>query len=367
MTTATQAPDRFVVRRSTAPATDEHRAQVLAEPGFGRFFTDHMARVSWDVDRGWHDRRVEPYGPLALSPATAALHYGQEVFEGLKVYRHPDGSAWAFRPGANARRMRRSARRLALPEVSEDDFVDAVAALVAVDREWVPDSGEASLYVRPFLFGSEAFVGVRPSREAELVVIASPAGPYFPRGVAPVDIYVSTRDTRANRGGTGAAKCGGNYAASLSPQLAAKAAGFDQVCYLDAETGTLLEEIGTMNLVVVRADGTAVTPELSGSILEGVTRGSVLRLLADSGHEVQERALPLAEVVDGLRTGEVAEVFATGTAAVVMPVGRLAGEDFDLTVGDGGAGPVTTAVRAALTDIQHGRAADPYGWMRRLA
>ncbi|MDM7856558.1 branched-chain amino acid aminotransferase [Cellulomonas alba] len=366
MTTTAPAAPVFPLRRSTSPASDEARAAALAEPGFGRYFTDHMARVSWDAERGWHDHRVEPYGPLTLDPATSVLHYGQEVFEGLKAYRHADGSVWAFRPRENARRLRESARRLALPELPESDFVAAVEALVRADAPWVPAGDEASLYVRPFLFASEPFVGVRASRRAELVVIASPAGPYFPRGLAPVSIWVSPDQHRAARGGTGAAKGGANYAASLAPQVDAAARGFDQVCYLDARTGSLLEEIGTMNVAVVRADGEVVTPPLGGTILAGVTRASLLRLLADAGHRVSERRLPLAEVVDGLRSGEVVEVLACGTAAVVTPVGRLAGDGFDLTVGDGSPGPLTAWARATLTDLQHGRAPDPYGWLHRL-
>jgi len=362
MTTTTAFP----VHRSAVPASDDARAAALADPGFGRFFTDHMSRVSWDADRGWHDHRVEPYGPLALDPATAVLHYGQEVFEGLKAYRHPDGSVWTFRPRENARRLRESARRFALPEVSEDDFVAAVDALVRADEAWVPSGAEASLYLRPFLFASESFVGVRASRRAELVVIASPAGPYFPRGLAPVSIWVSPDQHRAADGGTGAAKGGANYAASLAPQVDAASRGFDQVCYLDAATGSLLEEIGTMNVAVVRSDGEVVTPPLSGTILAGVTRSSLLRLLSDAGHRVSERPLPLAEVVDGLRSGDVVEVLACGTAAVVTPVGRLAGAGFDLTVGDGTPGPVTAWARATLTDVQHGREPDPYGWLHRV-
>jgi branched-chain amino acid aminotransferase len=364
--TVTVADDAFAVRRTDRPLPDEERAAALAAPRFGTVFTDHMARATWTAGDGWHDRRIEPYGPLHLDPAAAVLHYAQEVFEGLKAYRHADGSVWTFRPWANAARFAASARRIALPELPEEDFLGAITALVREDLAWVPTGEEMSLYLRPFMFASERFLGVRPSLAAEFLVIASPVGPYFAGGVHPVSIWVAEDYHRAGTGGTGAAKFGGNYAASLLPQQVAHAKGFDQVCFLDAATSTTLEELGGMNVFVVHADGRVATPELTGTILEGVTRSSILRLLADAGHEVAERRITLEEVQRGLADGSVAEVFACGTAAVVTPIGRLAGEGFDLTVGDGGSGPVTTRVRAQLTDIQYGRAADPHGWMHRL-
>lgn len=361
----TSAP-AFAVRRTTTPVPDAERAAALAAPRFGTVFTEHMSRISWSQADGWHGRRVEPYGPLQLDPATAVLHYAQEIFEGLKAYRYPDGSVWTFRPQANAERFQRSARRLALPELATDDFLGAIAALVGVDEPWVPSGEETSLYLRPFMYASESFLGVRPSLEAEFLVIASPVGPYFAGGVQPVAIWVSQEHHRAGAGGTGAAKCGGNYAASLLPQQEAYAKGFEQVCFLDASTNTLLEELGGMNVFVVHADGRVVTPALSGSILEGVTRSSIVQILTDAGHEVSEADVPLASLLAGLADGSVTEVFACGTAAVVTPIGRLAGEGFDHTVGDGAAGPVTMRVRAELTDIQYGRATDRHGWMHRL-
>jgi branched-chain amino acid aminotransferase len=366
-TTAPTAAGLFDVRRSDAPTPDADREAALVSPRFGTVFTDHMARVSYANGTGWHDRRVEKYGPLQLDPATAVLHYAQEIFEGLKAYRHDDGSVWTFRPQANAARFARSARRLALPELSEADFLGAIEALVATDVDWVPTGGEKSLYLRPFMYASESFLGVRPSLEAEFLVIASPVGPYFAGGVRPVSIWVAEDYHRAGAGGTGAAKCGGNYAASLLPQQEAYDKGFEQVCFLDASTNTLVEELGGMNVFTVRADGSVVTPALSGSILEGVTRSSILRLLADAGHEVSEAELPLAQLRADIASGDVREVFACGTAAVITPIGRLGGADFDLTVADGGAGAVTSRVRTQLTDIQYGRAADPHGWMHRLA
>ncbi len=365
-TTATGA-GAFEQHLATAPRSAQVRAALIAAPGFGTVFSDHMARITWTADGGWADRRVEPYGPLQVDPAAAVLHYGQEIFEGLKAYRHADGSVWTFRPEANAARFAASARRLALPELSEADFLGAIVALVQTDRDWVPAGDETSLYLRPFMFASETFLGVRPSREVEFLVIASPVGPYFAGGVRPVSIWVDQQFHRAGPGGTGAAKCGGNYAASLLPQQQAYARGCDQVCFLDAATGTYLEELGGMNVMLVGADGSVTTPALSGTILEGVTRASILTMLRDEGRTVVERAISLPELRAGLESGAIAEVFACGTAAVVTPIGRLAGDGFDLTVGDGTTGPVTTSVRTALTDIQYGRSADTAGWMHRVA
>jgi branched-chain amino acid aminotransferase len=356
----------FELRRTETPTPDAEREAALVAPRFGTVFTDHMARISYRQGEGWHHRRVEKYGPLLLDPATAVLHYAQEIFEGLKAYKHADGSIWTFRPQANAARFANSARRLALPALPEADFLGAIEALVGVDRDWVPGGEEKSLYLRPFMYASESFLGVRPSLEAEFLVIASPVGPYFAGGVKPVSIWVAQDYHRAGAGGTGAAKCGGNYAASLLPQQEAYDKGFEQVCFLDASTNTLVEELGGMNVFVVKADGSVVTPELSGSILEGVTRSSILRLLADAGHEVSEAPLPIDELRAGISDGSVSEIFACGTAAVITPIGRLGGADFDLTVAGGGAGDVTMRIREQLTDIQYGRAADPHGWMYRL-
>lgn len=365
--TTPSSVDLFEITRTDTPVPEEQREAALASPKFGTVFTEHMARITYSNESGWTGRRVEKYGPLLMDPATAVLHYGQEIFEGMKAYRHADGSVWTFRPRDNAARFTRSARRLALPELPEADFLGAIEALVATDLAWVPSGEETSLYLRPFMYASETFLGVRPSLEAEFLVIASPVGPYFAGGVRPVSIWVDQEYHRAGAGGTGAAKCGGNYAASLLPQQLAYAKGFEQVCFLDASTNTQLEELGGMNVFVVHADGSVATPPVSGSILEGVTRSSILRLLTDAGHEVSERQIPLTELREGLADGSVREVFACGTAAVMTPIGRLASDDFDLTVGDGEAGPVTTRIRAELTDIQYGRATDRHGWLHRLA
>ena len=357
---------RWIVRRSDNPRTREQREALLRELRFGTEFTDHLARAVWTPEKGWHDLTVQPYGPITLDPGSAVLHYAQEVFEGLKAYRHKNGSVWAFRPEANARRFMRSAHRLALPVLEEADFLGSLEALVRVDHEWVPSEAGASLYLRPFMFASERFLGVRPSRLVEYMVIASPVGPYFTHGFTPVSIWVANDFHRSGPGGTGAAKCGGNYAASLLPQQVAYDNGCEQVCFLDAATGTLLEELGGMNMFVVGSDGSVSTPALTGTILEGVTRDSIIQLLADAGRRVDERSITLQELKDGIRSGEVAEVFACGTAAVITPIGRLVGEGFDLTVADGRPGSTTTTLHRQLTDIQYGRAVDPHGWMRRL-
>ncbi len=357
----------FEVTSTDTPTPDAEREAALEHPKFGTVFTDHMARITWRQADGWVNRRIEKYGPLQLDPATAVLHYAQEIFEGMKAYKHADGSIWTFRPEENAARFARSAHRLALPALSMDDFIGSITALVRTDVAWVPSGEDSSLYLRPFMFASERFLGVRPAVEVEYLVIASPVGPYFAGGVKPVSIWVSEDYHRAGPGGTGAAKCGGNYAASLYPQVEAQQHGCDQVCFLDSTTNSYLEELGGMNVFVVMADGSVHTPELTGSILEGVTRSSILRLAADKGREVVERRIRLAELVAGLADGTVREVFACGTAAVVTPVGRLAGGTFDHTVADGEPGELTMEIRGELTDIQYGRAADRHGWMRRLA
>lgn len=358
--------ERWQVRLSSHPRPAEERIEDLRAPKFGTVFTDHLAHAVWTPEEGWHDRRVEAYAPITLDPASSVLHYGQEVFEGLKAYRYPDGTIRSFRPEQNARRFARSARRLALPELTEDDFLGSLVALVRTDAEWVPDGEGTSLYLRPFMFASERYLGVRPGQFVDYMVIASPVGPYFTKGFTPVAIWVSEDYHRSGPGGTGEAKCGGNYAASLLPQQIAYAHGCEQVCFLDAATRSIIEELGGMNIFVVGSDGSVSTPALTGTILEGVTRASIIQLLRDAGRDVQERTITLGEVQDGIRTGAIAEVFACGTAAVITPIGRLKGEGFDLTVGDGAPGDITTRLHRQLTDIQYGRAEDPHGWMRRL-
>lgn len=358
--------EAFRVVANPAPASNAERAAALAEMSFGKQFTDHMARVTWTEGEGWHDRRVEAYGPLTLDPAAAVLHYGQEVFEGLKAYKWADGSVWTFRPEANAERLARSAWRLALPQLPVEDFLGSIEALVRTDAAWVPGAQESSLYLRPYMFAQEAFLGVRPAKHVEYLVIASPVGPYFAGGVKPVSIWIEKDYHRAGPGGTGAAKCGGNYAASLMPQVNAYQKGYEQVLYLDAKTGTLLEELGGMNVFLVLRDGTVVTPVINGNILEGITRSSVLTLFGEDDTKVVERDITLAEVRRGIEDGDIAEVFACGTAAVVTPIGKFGSDEFEVTVGDGTPGAVTMSIRERLMDIQYGRVEDSHGWMRRV-
>jgi branched-chain amino acid aminotransferase len=313
---------------------------------------------------------VHGYGPVTIMPSAAVLHYAQEVFEGLKAYRHDDGSVWAFRPEANAERMQRSARRLALPELPAEDFLASLRALLEVDTAWVPPpgAGEMSLYLRPFMYASEAFLGVRPAAHVTYSLIASPAGAYFAGGLKPVTLWISRDYARAGTGGTGAAKCGGNYASSLAGQLEGIEHGCDQAVFLDAETHTHIEELGGMNLFLVTDDHRLVTPELTGTILEGVTRSSILELAKELGLDPEERKVPIEEWQEGVRTGAIREVFACGTAAVVTPVGELRweGGSAPSTAGEAG-GEVTNAVRERLLDIQYGRAEDTHGWLTRLA
>ncbi len=343
--------------------TDAEREEILANPGFGTNFTDHMFVADWTAEDGWHDPRVVPYGPITLDPSAAVLHYAQEIFEGLKAYAHDD-SVQLFRADQNADRMQRSAQRLALPELPVEWFLGSIDALVEADRAWVPSGGEKSLYLRPFMYASESFLGVRPAAKVTYSVIASPAGAYFKGGLKPVSIWLSTTFTRAGAGGTGAAKCGGNYAASLLPQQEGIAHGCDQVVFLDSIEQTWIEELGGMNLFFVQSDGSIVTPALTGSILEGITRDSILTLAADLGHEVTQRRVSLDEWRTGVADGTITEIFACGTAAVVTPVGTLRWEGGEITCGTGEAGQVTSQIRSALVDIQYGRAEDRHGWMR---
>ena len=351
---------------SSQPIDDARLSEILANPGFGLYFTDHMFTVEWTPSEGWHGARVTPYGPLTLDPATAVLHYAQETFEGMKAYRHADGSIWDFRPEENAARMVRSSKRLALPELPVEDFVAAVDALVAVDQRWVPDAeGEKSLYIRPFMIATEKFLGVRPSQHVTFMVIASPAGAYFKGGVKPVTLWLTTEYTRAGRGGMGAAKTGGNYASSLVAQQEASGHGCDQVVFLDAQEGKYVEELGGMNMYFVFDDGRIVTPALGGTILEGITRDSIIELAGKLGHQVEERKFSIDEWRDGVTSGRITEVFACGTAAVVTPVGTLKWDGGEAP-GSADAGPVTLQLRNALVDIQYGRAEDTFGWMHRI-
>ncbi|MDF2920724.1 MAG: branched chain amino acid aminotransferase [Microbacterium sp.] len=297
----------FAVTRNLTAASAARREEILANPGFGTHFTDHMVDICWSVRGGWHRPRVQPYGPITLDPAAAVLHYGQEIFEGIKAYRHADGSVHTFRPDQNGRRLQRSARRLALPELPVEWFIQSLRELIAVDGDWVPSGADQSLYLRPFMFAKEAFLGVRPANKVAYYLIASPAGAYFTGGVKPVSIWLSEDYARAGKGGTGAAKTGGNYASSLLPQAEAYENECDQVVFLDQDRN--VEELGGMNVVFVYKDGTIVTPQ-SDSILEGITRDSILQLARDRGHKVEGRAVSLDEWRQGVASGDIVAVAA---------------------------------------------------------
>ena len=350
---------------SESPRSEAEVSEILVNPGFGTHFTDHMFTVEWTPEKGWHDARITTYGPLSMDPASAVLHYAQETFEGMKAYRHEDGSIWSFRPYENAKRMARSSHRLAFPVLDPEDFVQAVDALVTVDQRWVPEgTGEKSLYIRPFMIASEVFLGVRPAQHVTFMVIASPAGAYFKGGITPLTLWLTEEYTRAGRGGMGAAKTGGNYASSLVAQQEATAHGCDQVVFLDVAEGKYVEELGGMNMYFVYADGHIVTPE-TGTILEGITRSAIIDLAQKKGHTVEERKLSIDEWREGVASGEITEVFACGTAAVVTPVGTLKWDGGEVA-GSTEAGPLTLEIRQALVDIQYGRADDSFGWMHRI-
>jgi branched-chain amino acid aminotransferase len=346
------------------------RGEILANPGFGQYFTDHMAHVRWTQTAGWHGAEIRPYGPLTIDPACPVLHYAQEIFEGLKAYRHADGSIWGFRPERNAARFRKSARRLALPELDDQTFIESIRALIIQDAAWVPtpqdSSEEVSLYIRPFMIANGRFLGVKPAAEVDYYVIASPAASYFKGAGKPVSIWLSAHYNRAAPGGTGEAKCGGNYAASLTAQQEALDNDCDQVVFLDAAENRWVEELGGMNLFFVYADGRLVTPATTGTILEGVTRDSILTLARDLGLTPEARPISIDEWRDGVRSGEISEVFACGTAAVITTVGALVTETDTIGDVERGTGRIAQQLRQALLDIQYGRAKDPYGWLQRL-
>ncbi len=347
-------------------ATPPHvRAALVEAPGFGRVFTDHMVTLRWTPDQGWHDAQVRAREPFQIDPAAAVLHYAQEIFEGMKAYRTADGGAALFRPIENARRFARSAERMAMPVLPEALFLEAVEALVKIDADWIP-GGEGSLYLRPFMFASEAFLGVRPAQEYVFCVIASPAGAYFKGGAKAITLWVSDDYSRAAPGGTGAAKCGGNYAGSLIAQAEAIRNGCDQVVFLDAAEHRWIEELGGMNIFFV-FDDLLVTPPLSGAILPGITRASIIALAQEAGLRVEERPYDFDSWRADAASGRLGEVFACGTAAVVAAVGEVRHAGGTFLIGDGTDGPVTRRLRAQLVAIQRGAAPDPHGWLHPVA
>lgn len=355
----------FAFEANPDPVAPEERARQLVDPGFGRVFTDHMAIAEYR-DGGWHDARIAPRQALTLDPAAPVLHYAQEIFEGLKAYRRPDGGAALFRAEANARRLNASARRLAMPELPEELFLESIRALVRADRDWIPESEDGSLYLRPFMVASGAFLGVRPASEYVYVVIASSVGAYFKGSAPAVSLWVTREYTRAAPGGTGAAKCGGNYAASLVAQAEATRQGCDQVVFLDAVERRWIEELGGMNVFFVFEDGSLQTPPLTGTILPGVTRDSILRLARDAGLTVREEPYSIEQWQADAKSGRLTESFACGTAAVVTPIGSVKGADVDFRIGGQSAGPLTQRLRASLVGIQRGEQPDPYGWTEQI-
>lgn len=346
------------------PTSTADRTGKLADPGFGRVFTDHMAIVRYTQGKGWHSARIESRANFPLDPATAVLHYAQEIFEGLKAYKREDGGVNLFRPDANARRFADSAERMAMAQVPAPLFIEAIEQLVHIDRDWIP-GGEGSLYLRPFMIASEVFLGVKPSAEYIFSVIASPVGSYFKGGPAPVSIWVSENYTRAAIGGTGAVKCGGNYAASLRAQAEAIEHGCDQVVFLDAVERKYIEELGGMNVFFVFDDGSLLTPPL-GTILPGITRDSIITLAKDAGMKVREEAYSIDQWRADATSGKLKEAFACGTAAVISPIGQVRSVSGDFAISGGAAGPVAMGMRKKLVDIQYGRAPDPHNWIRKV-
>jgi branched-chain amino acid aminotransferase len=354
----------FDIRPSAGKTSEADRTAKLKDPGFGRVFTDHMSIVRYNQAKGWHDARVEARSNFPLDPALAVLHYAQEIFEGLKAYKREDGGVNLFRPDANARRFHNSADRMAMAKLPESLFIEAVEQLVRIDRAWIP-GGEGSLYLRPFMIASEVFLGVKPSAEYIFAVIASPVGSYFKGGPAPVSIWVSENYTRAAIGGTGAVKCGGNYAASLRAQAEAIEHGCDQVVFLDAIERKYIEELGGMNVFFVFEDGSLSTPPL-GTILPGITRDSIIALARDAGTVVREEPYSIDQWRADAKSGKLREAFACGTAAVISPIGKVCSASGDVLINGGEAGPVAMGLRKQLVDIQYGRAPDPHNWIRKV-
>ena len=347
-----------------SPVSDADRTAKIAEGGFGKHYTDNMVIANWSEADGWSDATLQAYGPITLDPATAVFHYGQEIFEGMKAYTQPDGSISLFRPEANAARFARSAARLALPEMPIDFFVDTVKELVKQDRKWTPTQVGESLYIRPFMIATEVGLGVRPSNKAMYFLIATPASAYFNASKA-VTVWISTEFVRAAPGGTGEAKCGGNYAASLVAQKQAATQGCDQVVWLDANERKWVEEMGGMNLYFIKGVGkeaTVITPKLTGTLLPGITRDSILTVAKDLGYKVEETMLSIDDWREGVASGEITEIFACGTAAVITAVGAAKSVHGTWPTGNGEPGPITMEIRNHLLGIQHGTVADKHGW-----
>ncbi len=344
------------ITKTTTP-----KAKPEGALGFGKIFTDHMFIMNYTEGKGWHDARIEPFANLSMSPATMVFHYGQEMFEGLKAYRGENGNTYLFRPDMNAKRTNETNDRLCIPHLPEEDFVQAVKAIVKVDEDWVPTAPGTSLYVRPFIIATDPYLGVSPSKTYLFIVILSPSGAYYASGLEPVGIWIEDDYVRAVRGGMGFAKTGGNYAASLAAQVKAHDAGYSQVLWLDGVERKYIEEVGAMN-IFFKIGGKIVTPMLNGSILPGITRNSVLHLCRAWGMEVEERKVSVDELIEAQNSGKLEEVFGTGTAAVISPVGKLRYKDDVMQIGDGSIGPVSQRIYDTITGIQLGKLPDEFGW-----
>ena len=352
---------KYPVTRTTTPKERPDEANL----GFGKKFTDHMFIMNYTEGKGWHDGRIVPYAPFELDPACMVFHYAQEIFEGMKAYRTADGIVQLFRPIENARRINASGERMCIPPIPEEDFVDAVKELVAVDEEWVPHAPGTSLYIRPFIIASDVALGVHASKTYIFCVICSPSGSYYAGGMSPVKIYVENEDVRAVRGGTGFTKCGGNYAGSIRAAEKAEKAGYSQVLWLDGVERKYIEEVGAMN-VMFKIGGKVVTPALNGTVLPGITRKSCVELIRSWGIEVEERLLSAEELFDAAEKGLLEEAWGTGTAAVVSPIGQMKWNDREVVVNGGEIGSVTQKLYDELTGIQWGLVEDTRGWIVKV-
>ena len=350
---------KITLTETPAPLTDESKL------GFGKVFTDHMFVMDWEEGKGWFDARIVPFGYLTLHPASTVLHYGAEIFEGLKAYRRADGGVQLFRPLENIRRMNNSAERMSLPLLDEEDAMQALTTFVKLEERFVPKSFGTSLYLRPFMFGNDEALGVHAVKRATFMIIASPSGSYYAEGINPVKIMIESEDVRTVRGGTGYAKCGGNYAASTRAGERAAKKGYSQVLWLDGVERKYIEEVGAMN-VMFKIDGEIVTPMLTGSILPGITRKSCIEVLKAQGYKVSERLLSVDELIDALENGKLEEAWGCGTAAVVSPIGKLAYRDKEYEVCGGKIGEVTQKLYDILTGIQWGKIEDPFNWVYKL-
>ena len=347
------------------PTTTPAQKPDSTKLGFGKYFTDHMFIMDYSPDKGWHDARIVPFGNLVLHPAATVFHYGAEVFEGMKAYRREDGTVQLFRPMENVRRLNVSADRLCLPQINEQDALEAIMKFVEYEQDWVPAAPGTSLYIRPFLFGSDEQLGLHTIQNAMFIIIASPVGSYYAAGINPVRIMIETEDVRAVKGGTGFTKCGGNYAASNRAAARAEQKGYSQVLWLDGIHRKYIEEVGAMN-VMFKIDGEIVTPALSGSILPGITRKSCLEVLRDAGYSVSERRISVDELIEAAQTGKLEEAWGTGTAAVVSPIGELCYGGVRYPVSGGKIGAVTQSLYDTLTGIQWGKIQDTKGWILEI-